>query len=549
MLPSRFFLVLYVFRFGFVWAIIHLGHDEVLQTLELFPLDLGNRWCSKEFSEKTGNSCTVWSTRIQGVMLDFDEISPQSHLIRSEPNLWSLCIEAFSQPEPCTSSSFCFPLLNLAISSEIPDVPVCARNFISSTGLGRITLRAWLQRDLNASWLDQQQQHICTSDLNEAEPNKQPCKVSITSVIKSLATVRDDASLISRLSGDEITSPPLPPPMSRRNTGPTTSPQFHVTCRLHGGLGNQLHQIFTTIAYTLRYGLTFDIDEGHYRSFDEGTPRPTYWTTLLDGVHALMEPPPRRNPAPVQLRERRFVPLPPPPFGLTNHAEIARYEIFPSPIYFEDQEAAVYDLLGLSRKRQEVCDRFSSTGLFSSDYITVSAHFRLGDFRILNGLWVIQPIEFYEASLNHIIGALSEDNKIHVLVFTDGDLFLPISAADGSSSQVYTIEPKARFDAVEVYIQELRQRFPNISFELVLNSHFADWEQLLLMSCCDHHIVPSSTFSWWGAYLHRIVIRRENPNGKVIVTYPASMYSPNNPLGMAVAGNISMMFPSDWTRI
>jgi glycosyl transferase family 25 len=62
-----------------------------------------------------------------------------------------------------------------------------------------------------------------------------------------------------------------------------------------------------------------------------------------------------------------------------------------------------------------------------------------------------------------------------------------------------------------------------------------DWEQLILMSLCEHHIIANSTFSWWGAYL-------SNYNINKIVCYPDKWHHSN-----LITYSTVDLFPDNWT--
>lgn len=73
-------------------------------------------------------------------------------------------------------------------------------------------------------------------------------------------------------------------------------------------------------------------------------------------------------------------------------------------------------------------------------------------------------------------------------------------------------------------------------YPLVFVSHaaLADYEELMLMSLCKHHIIANSTFSWWGAWL--------NPRPDKIVIAPQRWF--NDP-----AHDGSTVVPETWLRM
>jgi hypothetical protein len=63
----------------------------------------------------------------------------------------------------------------------------------------------------------------------------------------------------------------------------------------------------------------------------------------------------------------------------------------------------------------------------------------------------------------------------------------------------------------------------------------ADWEQLLLMSCCHHNIIANSTFSWWAAYF--------NSWKDKIVCYPSVWF------GNIANHDTKDLCPEEWIKI
>ena len=269
-----------------------------------------------------------------------------------------------------------------------------------------------------------------------------------------------------------------------------------------GGLGNQLFQIFATISHGIQnrqpYRFLKQERLGHRR---------TAWNTLLIALQPVLI---KGFPPNIQIvREPEFAynPLP-----VIVNQNVSFFGYYQSEKYFKPNYKQIYQLLEIGLRRDELKQKLVEIGEpFDDSNVTVSMHFRIGDYKNIQHCHPLMPLSYYENALKHIQNRT--DNK-------------PLKV-------VYFCEEVDLNDVLEM-VEQLMIQFPNYTFARC-NPKLEDWEQLLYMSFCNNHIIANSSFSWWGAYF--------NPLKEKIVCYPSTWFGPG------VAGDTRDLCPSEWVKI
>lgn len=285
-----------------------------------------------------------------------------------------------------------------------------------------------------------------------------------------------------------------------------------VSCILYGGLGNQLFQIFATIAYALEHNREYWFE--YSSSLGK---RPTYWHNLLtelqphlhrsedcksNGISSLMHLPLLENK--VLLEEPKVPLLGKPGFPLEeSHIHESHNDVqciilngyFQCPAYFDKWYNKIIDICKLHIKCQ-----YNNT---------VSMHFRRGDYKAIPECHPIIGTDYYIKALDYVCTLDPNINTVQ-----------------------YYCEDEDHAD-IALVIDELLKMFPSLVFKRFKGN--TDYEEMLAMAGCKHNIIANSSFSWWGAYL--------NPFSEKIVCYPSLWFGPMIPK------SVDSMFPASWTKI
>jgi hypothetical protein len=269
-----------------------------------------------------------------------------------------------------------------------------------------------------------------------------------------------------------------------------------ITCNIIGGLGNQLFQIFATISYALKHKQVFCFT---YKTMTGK--RPMYWDNFLSTLKLFTNARMLTN---VQIvDEPLYYSVVP-----NNQHNIMLTGYFQNPAYFKENYKSICRMIRLDEQKEKIKEIMSDINFDNS----ISMHFRQGDYLLLPDHYKILTFDYYTKSLDHILKERRDNEAYQVLYFCeDGDL-----------------------PAVIDIIKQLKEVYPRVEF-IRAPSNLEDWQQLLIMSCCQHNIIANSTFSWWGAYF--------NSNFEKIVCSPAEWFGPKINIKMAD------LLPKEWTTI
>lgn len=286
-----------------------------------------------------------------------------------------------------------------------------------------------------------------------------------------------------------------------------------ITFQAQGGLGNQLFQYAAARRLALRLGCQLVIDHHWFDHPRPGeTPRPLELNRYPVAMR-LATPSELLRWAPLRSRWARYL-KPLLPMNLVReHGHGVNRNVLSAPpnsylsgfwqseAYFADIRNELLNELTPSampsEEDQQVINRINNS-------VAVSVHVRRGDYVTLKSASAYHglcSLDYYRAAIQHLAERV---NNPTLFIFSD--------------------DP-------EWTRSNLVSSFPTCYVEH--NSAANAFQDLRLMSLCQHHIIANSSFSWWGAWL------AERQDGVVVA--PERWYAGDRPT--------PDLIPARWTRI
>ena len=274
---------------------------------------------------------------------------------------------------------------------------------------------------------------------------------------------------------------------------------MRIVIRESGGLGNQLFQYAALRYYAKRYGAEMHIAvDPSWNAISHGYPRPC----LLQHFSI-----------PVPMKERTFFDRIAAPVKPWLHAAFTPCRKLLGIQVFNEQEADRYCFLRDLPLEPRVRTLYL-WGYFQNHAMVEEV---AGELRL--DLTFREPPRGKTLEVMQQIGRSKTPVSLHV---RRGDSTIPVEGKVVLQKEYYANAIaliKERFVDPTFFV--FSDDIPFVKQNLGLdpgtvfvdhNGTFAAHEDLRLMSCCQHHIIANSTFSWWGAWL--------NPRADKVVIAP-----------------------------
>lgn len=266
-----------------------------------------------------------------------------------------------------------------------------------------------------------------------------------------------------------------------------------VTCHLKGGLGNQLFQICATFSYARRTKR-----QVVFQNRDAIGNRPAYFSSFLSALqHYFVSEEGFRK----IFHEGRgfvydervfeYVPI----LEYPPNVNVILNGYFQTNKYFKEDWPYIAEILWRTKREKYVSDTLETIPSLRDDNVTtIGMHFRIGDYVHIQHCHPVMNVDYY-------IRALRQGLK---------DLELSGGGDAGDRKPVEVLYFCEDFDLGDVLekIQRLQEEFTSITFRRAVvgmrineNTKDKDWHEMILFGMCDIHVIPNSSFSWWGSYL------------------------------------------------
>lgn len=188
-----------------------------------------------------------------------------------------------------------------------------------------------------------------------------------------------------------------------------------LTCNLQGGLGNQLFQIFATIAFSLKTSNSFFFINKHQlttqnEALNGATVRYSYWDTFLSGLKSFVKDELKLPKLDLCFKEQGFNYDPSILLNLLNNHQKVKMIVgyFQSYKYFDMYKKAIFKLIKIELKQLAMSTIYNKDINFDT---TISIHFRLGDYKKLQDFHPILTNEYYIDAINIVLNQRSTNNN------------------------------------------------------------------------------------------------------------------------------------------